>query len=159
MNRSILIVDDDSRIRTSLAEVLEDGTTHVRTAEHAEAALSLLADSPADVVLTDVRMPGIGGLELLSLLKERTPDTAVILMTAYQDLPTVATAMREGAVDFLVKPLDLYQLRRILDNVFADRRIDADHGTSTEQPPAGGLSLVGRHPLTVQIFNATGQVA
>ena len=69
MNRSILIVDDDSRIRTSLAEVLEDGNTDVRTAEHAEAALSLLADSPADVVLTDVRMPGIGGLELLSLLK------------------------------------------------------------------------------------------
>jgi len=108
VNRSILSVDDDARIRTSLAEAHEDGTTIVRTAEHAEAALSLLADSPADVVLTDVRMPGIGGLELLSLLKERTPDTAVILMTAYQDLPTVATAMREGAVDFLVKPLDLH---------------------------------------------------
>ena len=91
VNRSILIVDDDPRIQTSLAEAQENRTTNVRTAEHAP---SLLTDSPADVVLTDVRMPGIGGLELLNLLKERSPHTAVILMTAYQDLPTVATAMR-----------------------------------------------------------------
>ncbi len=159
MNRSILIVDDDSRIRTSLAEALEDGTTNVRTAEHAEAALSLLADSPADVVLTDVRMPGIGGLELLNLLRERNPDTAVILMTAYQDLPTVATAMREGAVDFLVKPLDLHQLRRILDTVFVDRRANADLGAATEQATADPISLIGRDPQMVEIFKAIGQVA
>ena len=159
MNRSILIVDDDSRIRTSLAEALEDGTTNVRTAEHAEAALSLLADSPADVVLTDVRMPGIGGLELLTLLRERNPDTAVILMTAYQDLPTVATAMREGAVDFLVKPLDLHQLRRILDNVFADRRANADLGAAQEQATADTTTLIGRDPQMVEIFKAIGQVA
>ena len=159
MNRSILIVDDDSRIRVSLAEALGDGTTHVRTAEHAEAALSLLAESPADVVLTDVRMPGMGGLELLSLLRQRSPDTAVILMTAYQDLPTVATAMREGAVDFLVKPLDLHQLRRILDNVFADRRADADPGVATEQTTLETTSLIGRDSQMVEIFKAIGKVA
>ena len=159
VTRSILIVDDDPRVRTSLSEALADGTTDVRTAERAEDALSLLADSPADVVLTDVRMPGIGGLELLNVLKQRSPNTAVVLMTAYQDLPTVATAMRDGAVDFLVKPLDLHQLRRILDNVFVDRRTDADLGASTGQATTDIISLIGRDPQMVEIFKTIGQVA
>ena len=108
MKRSILIVDDDAWIRGSLTDALSRSGNEVRTAENAEAALAVLAESHIDMVLTDVRMPGMDGLELLRLLRERMPDLAVVLMTAYDDLPTVSTAMREGAADFLVKPLDLY---------------------------------------------------
>jgi len=94
MKRSILIVDDDAWIRDSLTDALSRSGNEVRTAENAEAALAALAESPADVVLTDVRMLGMDGLELLRLVKERAPDVAVVLMTAYDDLLTVSTAMR-----------------------------------------------------------------
>ena len=73
------------------------------------------------MVLSDVRRPGLGGLGPLRLLKERAPDVDVVLMTAFDDLATVATSMREGASDFLVKPLDLHELRGVLDRVFADQ--------------------------------------
>jgi DNA-binding NtrC family response regulator len=119
MKRSVLIVDDDSRIRTSLAHALSSSDTTVRTAADADAALASLAESPADIVLADVRMPGMDGLDLLRLLRERAPEVAVVLMTAYDNLPTAATAMREGAADFLVKPLDLHQLRGVISEVWA----------------------------------------
>ena len=72
-------------------------------------------------MLSDIRMPGLGGLELLKLLRERAPSIDVILMTAYDDMPTVVAAMREGAADFLSKPLDLHEVRRILTRVMEDR--------------------------------------
>lgn len=122
MTRSILIVDDDARILTALSEALSDEATDVRTAASAEAALAAIGASCPDVVLSDLRMPGMDGIELLRLLRERVGSTDVVIMTAYQDLPTVATAMREGAQDFLVKPLDLHQLRRLLDRIFEDRK-------------------------------------
>ena len=99
---------------------------------HALAALS--AHAP-DVVLSDVRMPGLDGLELLRLLRERSPGVQVILMTAYDDMPTVAAAMREGATDFLVQPLHLHALRDLLARVFDDRR--ARKRASREAPVPG----------------------
>jgi len=161
MKRSILIVDDDAWIRDSLTDALWRSGNEVRTAEHAEAALAALAESPADLVLTDVRMPGMDGLELLRLLRERLPDVAVVLMTAYDDLPTVSTAMREGAADFLVKPLDLHQLRSVVDRVFEDRKARA---AAVQAPPSEAEAdladrLVGHDPQMVEIFKVIGQVA
>jgi len=161
MKRSLLIVDDDARVRTSLLSALEDADTNVHAAEDAEAALSVLSAEPVGVVLTDVKMPGMSGLELLRLLKERSPDLDVVLMTAYDDLPTVAEAMREGAADFLVKPLDLHQLRGVLGRVFEDRqarsRIKA--GEADRQRRGAADRLVGRDPQMVQIFKWVGQVS
>jgi DNA-binding NtrC family response regulator len=160
MKRSILIVDDDSRIRTSLAPVLATSDTTVRTAADADAALAALAEAPADLVLADVRMPGMSGLDLLRLLRERAPEVAVVLMTAYDDLPTVATAMREGAADFLVKPLDLHQLRGVIAKVFEDRAARA----AAAQVPAREITdpsyeLIGHHPQMVGIFKTIGHVS
>lgn len=92
--KRILIVDDDATIRDSLSEALADNATEVRTAEDAERALALIDESLPDVVLSDVRMPGLDGLTLLKLLRERAPSVDVILMTAFDDMPTVVTAMR-----------------------------------------------------------------
>ena len=105
MPGALLIVDDDATVRESLGEALSEAGYDVRTAEDAARALAALATRAPDVVLTDVRMPGLDGLELLRLLRERSPGVQVILMTAYDDMPTVAAAMRQGATDFLVKPL------------------------------------------------------
>src|SRR5687767_5288571 len=121
MGRSLLIVDDDARIRASLARSLRDAADTVVVAESAEQALGCIAESVPDIVLSDVRMPGLDGIELLRLIRERVPGVDVILMTAFDDLSLVAAAMRDGATDFLVKPLDLHLLRRLLERVYEDR--------------------------------------
>jgi two-component system response regulator HydG len=161
MKRSLLIVDDDPRVRTALVSALTDDNTTVRAVEDAECALAALDEGPIGVVLSDVKMPGMSGLELLRMLKERTPDLDVVLMTAYDDLPTVAEAMREGAADFLVKPLDLHQLRTLLDRVFEDRqarkRIKA--GKADTDDSGAAHRLVGRDSQMVEIFKLVGQVS
>ena len=159
MSRNILIVDDDARIRESLSRVLSSEGTHVRATESAEEALAVLGEVRPDLVISDVRMPGMNGLELLRLLKERAPDVDVALMTAYDDLPTVAAAMREGAADFLVKPLDLHQLRTVVDKVFADRYARAVRIPSDGSAAEGAPQLIGRDPRMLEVFKLVGQVA
>ena len=161
MPSSILIVDDDPGIRTALSEALESDALVVRTADSSDAGLATIAREPVDIVLADVRMPGTSGLELLRILRERSPQTDVIVMTAHEDLPTVAAAMRDGAVDFLVKPFDLFHLREILSRVVADRATRRTRGTEREIATAAGAGpwLVGRHPAMIGVFKLVGQAA
>ena len=159
MTRTLLIVDDDPRVRTSLSRALAVNDMRVATAVSAEEALSAVSKSPPDVILSDVRMPGLSGMELLTVLHERAPQVDVMLMTAFDDLPLVAAAMREGAVDFLVKPLDLHQLRRALDRVFEDRASRARVVAGSRDPERAGKRLVGRDPSMVEVFKIVGQVA
>ncbi len=159
MPRRLLIVDDDPTIRTSLAEALADnGTTEVRVAEGPRRALAMLDDATPDVVLSDVRMPDMDGIAFLKLLHERAPSIDVILMTAYDDMPTVVSAMREGAVEFLVKPFDLHQVRRVLDATFEDRKSRA----RAPRAPAAELALgdlAGRDPRMIAVYKLIGQAA
>ena len=153
----VLIVDDDEAIRASTAEALARHGREVRTAENASVALAGLDRWRPDVVLSDVRMPGLDGLELLQLMAERLPDADVIMMTAYDDMPTVVSAMRAGAVEFLVKQLDLKELRQTVDRLFADRAVRND-GASDPAPPALDV-LVGRDPRMIRTFKLIGQAA
>ncbi|UCG85360.1 MAG: sigma-54-dependent Fis family transcriptional regulator, partial [Gemmatimonadota bacterium] len=157
----ILIVDDDATIRDSLSEALTDNATDVRTADDAERALALIGESPPDVVLSDVRMPGLDGLALLKLVRERAPTVDIILMTAFDDMPTVVTAMREGACDFLVKPLDLHDLRLVLRRVSEDRSTrERARRAAEEQASEYRLDeLVGHDPRLIEIYKLVGQLA
>lgn len=160
MSRSLLIVDDE-RIRRSLFDALDGPTVSVTTAASAEAALQAIAEVAPDVALIDVRMPGMDGLELLRLLRERTPDVAVVVMSAYEDLPTVAAAMRDGAVDFLVKPLDLHQVRDVVGKIPGRR---SRHRSPVEPDPAPepsspAIDIIGRTPSMIEIFKRVGQAA
>ena len=100
----VLIVDDDPNILEVLQTRLEASGFTVRTASDGEEALAAHRDSPADAIITDLRMPGVDGLELLHRLREFDPDVPVILLTAHGSIPDAVRAMREGAYDFLVKP-------------------------------------------------------
>ena len=155
----LLIVDDDPTIRTSLAEALADnGTTEVRVAEGSHGALAMLDVAAPDVVLPDVRMPDMDGIAFLKLLHDRAPSVDVILMTAYDDMPTVVSAMRAGAVEFLVKPLDLHQVRRVLDAVFEDRRSRSRAPGARAAELALG-DLAGRDPRMIAVYKLIGQAA
>jgi DNA-binding NtrC family response regulator len=156
----MLIVDDDAEILASLVDALSSPETTLLTAQDGEDALARLRETPADVVLTDIRMPRVDGLELLRRLRHTMPDVSVVVMTAYDDLQTVSKAMREGAADFLVKPLDLRQLRAVIERVFEDRTTfgtGADIGETA--PPPTSETVIGHHPSMVAIFKVVGQVA
>jgi DNA-binding NtrC family response regulator len=159
MARRVLIVDDDPAIRTSLAEALSDDGITVTVAESGARALALFDHTAPDVVLSDVRMPDIDGLALLQTLRERAPSVDIILMTAFDDMPTVVAAMRGGAVEFLVKPLNLRQLRHVVDRVFDDRRSrrNAEHVEPITDDALG--ELVGRDPHMIEVYKLVGQAA
>ena len=163
MRRRLLVVDDDSTIRDSLIGALSDASTEVLAVESAERALGVIGGNGADVVLTDVRMAGLGGVDLLRLLRERAPNVDVVLMTAFDDMTTVVAAMREGAAEFLVKPLDLHELRRVLARVFEDRQTRHGAERTAEIPrrlPAGHPdALIGHDPRMIAVYKLIGHAA
>ncbi len=102
----ILVVDDEINIRGALVTLLEKKGYQVRGARTGEDALEQLETATADLVLTDLKMPGMGGMEFLRRLKQKWPDTEVLVMTAYGSIDTAVEAMRCGAYDYLTKPID-----------------------------------------------------
>jgi two-component system nitrogen regulation response regulator NtrX len=105
MSQRVLVVDDEKNIRRMLTIVLESEGYLVREAESGEAALNMLADAPADLVLLDVGLPGIGGLEALRRIKEGDAAVAVLMISGHATVGTAVEATRLGALDFLEKPL------------------------------------------------------
>jgi DNA-binding NtrC family response regulator len=158
--RSVLIVDDDAAIRTSLADAVSEWASEVRVAADATEALARIAEQVPELVLSDVRMPGTGGLDLLRLLRERAPSTDVVLMTAYDDMNTVVAAMREGAIDFVMKPIALGALHDLVEKVFEDRRARRTVARPKEDPTSYAMdALVGRDPRMIDAFKRVGQAA
>jgi len=113
----ILIVDDEKNIRNHLATYVTGLGHGVETAADAPTALAALERSAPDVVFSDVRMAGMDGLALLREIRQRRPETVVVLMTAYATVPQAVEAMRAGAYDYLVKPFSLEQVGLLLDRV------------------------------------------
>jgi DNA-binding NtrC family response regulator len=161
MARRILLVDDDATVLNSLAGALADIGLEVAMAESAETALGKLAEVAPDLVLSDIRMPGLDGIELLKLVRERAPSVDVVLMTAYDDMPTVVQAMREGAFDFLVKPINLIELEEVLGKALRDRRAReaARRAIEDEAEPYRLDELVGKDPQMIGVFKLVGQLA
>ncbi len=103
-NAHVLVVDDEAAIRYSVSKTLQRVGYQVRDAASGEDALDVIQAQTFDVVLTDIRMPGLDGVELVRRIKDADPDTVVILMTAYPSLSTAVEALRLGAHDYLIKP-------------------------------------------------------
>jgi len=113
-NYKILIVDDDTLLQNSLNNILSE-KYHVIIAGSGEDALRRLAGEAVDLVLLDIRLPGISGIETLRAILERDKELLVIMMTAYEDVNTVVTSMKLGAYDYFIKPLDIDELDLIID--------------------------------------------
>ena len=111
----ILVVDDEINIRGALVTMLEKKGHQVRGVATAEEGLAQLEAAPAELVITDLRMPGIGGMEFLCRLKDTWPDTEVVVMTAYGSIDTAVEAMRCGAYDYLTKPIDRERFPIVVD--------------------------------------------
>ncbi len=107
----ILVVDDESAIRYSITKTLQRVGYQVESAASGEEALQMMGQQHYDVVLTDIRMPGISGVELLGEVKTQAPDAIVILLTGYASLDTAVESLRLGAHDYLIKPSSSQDIR------------------------------------------------
>ena len=102
----ILVVDDELSIRISLGDLLRCDGYQVEVAENAESALEMLKTQSFDLLMVDVKMPGMDGLEMLKRTKRDDPDTTVVMMTAYGSIDSAVQAMKLGAIDYVIKPFD-----------------------------------------------------
>ncbi len=114
---SILIVDDEPSLRETLADLLEDDGYEVATAASGEVAIEMCSAHRYDVILMDVRMPGIDGVEAFRRIRRHQPDVRVIIMTAYSTEELEQQALAEGALAFLPKPLEISQVTKLIGEV------------------------------------------
>ena len=119
----VLVVEDDPDIRKILELFLTEKAFRVKSAESATQALEMLAEEPIDLILSDVRMPGMSGLDLLRHLKERDPEIQLVLMSAYSSVKDAVEAIRLGAADYVEKPIDFRRLERVLQTVLEKRQL------------------------------------
>ena len=117
-NIDVLLVDDEKDFRQILAKRLKRRGIHVREADRGETALQMLAESPVDVVILDVKMPGMDGIECLRRIKETQDLTEVIMLTGHADIQGGVEGIKAGAFDYLSKPVELEHLVRKIKQAF-----------------------------------------
>ena len=120
---NILIVDDEKGMCHILRRLLSDKGYHVDTALSGEEALKCLAKEMYDAAMLDIRMPGMDGLELLGIIRRDSPDTSVVMMTAYGTVETAVTAMKQGAYEYITKPFNNDEVVHIIGNAVERKRL------------------------------------
>ncbi|NPV05694.1 MAG: sigma-54-dependent Fis family transcriptional regulator [Syntrophaceae bacterium] len=146
--RPILVVDDDPYMRTSLTDCLVSCGWPVETAADGADALAKFRKGAYEMVITDVRMPKMGGLELLKNVKGLSPDTPVIVITAYGTVNTAVEAMKQGAADFVMKPFSLDDLEVVVRNVL-ERGLQPDVARADVQE-TGGAARPAQRPIVTE---------
>src|SRR5574344_1860534 len=127
MKFTLLIIDDEKNIREGLAANFEMDGYNVKTAADGAEGLSLIEKGDIDLGITDLRMPGISGEDVLKKVTTETPGIPVIILTGHGSIDSAVDAMRHGAYDFLTKPLNLDQLGLIVKRALESRELSLQH--------------------------------
>lgn len=157
----MLIVDDERRMCIVLKTALESDELAVTTADSGEAALAAMTVDHFDVIISDIKMPGMSGLQLLERVKQDSPETEVLLMTAYADTQTAVEAMKKGAYDYIIKPFEIDELRLKVKNILEKRRLKAEN-INLKQQLQHRFSLenmVGKSGAMQKIYELVQKVA
>jgi DNA-binding NtrC family response regulator len=158
--RRILIVEDDVSHRETLHRHLGRSGYDVMAVDCGEGALSNLSSFAPDLVITDVRMPGLSGFDVLQRVRRDCPDVDVVMITAYEVMQGAIDAMKEGAYDYLIKPLDLDQVDAVVEQCFKDRASRVlGHATDVAISDAPADALVGRDAKMLEVYKLIGTVA
>ncbi len=157
---AVLIVDDEKNTREGLARALRRDY-EVHTAESAPSALAVLSDYSIDVMLSDVRMPGMDGIDLLKSVVVRYPDVVCILLTAYGSVETAVEAMKQGAADFLTKPVNLDHLDLTVARAIKRRNLETENRDLKRQLDSkfGLESIIGSSAVMETLFDIIRQAA
>src|SRR5271169_5351041 len=158
---SILIIDDESEIRESLETLLELEGYRVDAAESGEDGLARIAGQPFDLVLLDLALPGKNGMEVLAEIRERDPQLAVIMITAYGTVENAVNAMQAGAANFIQKPWDNEKLLADVRAVIARRRVEEENVQLKRalKQRYNFQNIVGKSEPMLRILDLVGQVA
>ncbi len=161
INGVILVVDDERRQRETLASVFTGWGHEVLQADNAETALAMVKGRAIDLILTDLRMPGMSGLDLLAGCLEIRPDIAVVMMTAYGSIDVAVEAMRHGAADFVTKPIDLDQLEVSLNKALSVRRLARENKALRRRlaETSVGFRLLGGSQPMAALLDRAGRAA
>ena len=153
MNYSILIVDDEQTLRWSLSEAL-GADYRILEAEDGPSGLKLIQDEDPDLVMLDGRLPGLGGIEVLSEARAGGFEGQVIMMTAYGELETAVRAMKLGAFDFVSKPFPLEKMRKSIENALESRKLRrANEGWEEKQKRNDPFTgFIGESPRMLELF-------
>ena len=157
----IMIAEDEQTLRESLAELLrEEGYEVIQAANGAEVQQWVLKE-PVDLVLTDMRMPEMDGMALLGFLRQTIPETPVIMITAYGTVQSAVAAMRAGACDYLLKPIQFEDLQMRIERALQSRELVRTQRILTEQLASGSTfhNLVGQSGLMVQLFETVRRLS
>ncbi|MCD4750538.1 MAG: sigma-54 dependent transcriptional regulator [Thermoanaerobaculales bacterium] len=139
---NLLIVDDELHVRESLGHWFSEDGYEVATASSGKEALAVLGRQHFDVVITDIKMPGMDGIELQRRIHETDPDVAVVVITAYASVSTAVQALKEGAYDYLVKPFDPEELSRVVEKACEKIRLAEENVALKQQIASAAPKLV-----------------
>ncbi|MDI6809535.1 MAG: sigma-54 dependent transcriptional regulator [Candidatus Eisenbacteria bacterium] len=161
MNTTILIVDDEEAIRHFVGKFLEDEGFTVVTAATGGEAISLIGKDLPDVVLLDLKLPDMNGIDVLQKIKRAEPGLTVIMVTAYADVSSAVKAMKSGAFDYLNKPVNFEELLVVLDKALEQTKLwrELRHLRTQRKETFSRDFVRGRSPLILQIYEIVDQVA
>ncbi len=158
---NLLIVDDERAIREVCREVAQSLGFNTAVADSAEHAYRLLDTHNIDVVLLDLKLPGVGGLEALHQIGERKPDAVVVVVTGYGTVQSAVQAMKNGAYDYVTKPFSMDELKLLLERVSGHLKLKTENRTLREKIKSklGFGSIVGRAPEMEKLYRMIGKAA
>lgn len=158
---NILVVDDDQATRDVVKEILEEEGHSVTGADSGEQALEILKTKAFPIVLSDIKMAGLDGMRLLTLVKEHCPSAVVILMTAFGNVETTVEAIRNGAFDYVSKPFRVAHLKTIVSRAVQHAetlaKFDSQAPIMGAELPA--RALIGKSPLMIEVYKTVGRAA
>ena len=157
----ILVVEDDDSLRRVTQAQLERSGYQTATAADVDAALDVLREQPVDLVLTDLNLPGQSGLELVRQVRGDYPDTVVVMVTAYGTIETAVEAMKQGAHDYLTKPVHPDVLRALVKRVLERKQLieEVHQLRSVVQQKFGFENVIGRSPKFRYALETASRVA
>jgi two-component system, NtrC family, response regulator AtoC len=158
---SILIVDDELSVRDSLSKWFKEDGYRVGAAENANRALSLMNEGPWDVILLDIKMPGMDGLELQKRLKEIDKTASIIMVTAFAAVDSAVQALKEGAFDYITKPVDPEHLSHLVQNALRTKKLSDENWRLRQQMSelSGIGEIVGESPQMKKVVDLAKTVA
>ena len=153
MDKNVWVVDDDESIRWVLEKGLSDGGMDVQTFDSANKVIKKLETENPHLILTDIRMPGPSGIDLLDKVKELRPDIPVIIMTAHSDLDSAVESYEHGAWEYLPKPFDIEEALSMVKRATAADEINKEEPTETQ------AEVIGEAPAMQEVFRAIGKLS
>ena len=159
----VLVIDDELLVRSFLTETLQRKNLEVTSAESGQKALAILKDNSFDLVICDMKMPGYTGIDVLRKIKATTPETIVVVITAFGSVENAVEAMRLGAFNYLIKPFAPDNIETIIAKANEHLALLAENNYLRQQVSSGGqqspYTIIGKSPAIKQIINDIARVA